>query len=56
MLKNLFKAAIGTVLLPVNVVKDIVCLPVTAHMDEHPFANTKNACNKIAENIDKVVE
>ncbi len=56
MFKNLFKAAIGTVLLPVNVVKDIVTLPASAHYDKHPFASTKNACNKIAENIDKVVE
>ncbi len=56
MFKSLFKAAIGTVLLPVNVVKDIVNLPVSAYEDTDPFGSTKNACNKIAENIDKVVE
>jgi hypothetical protein len=53
---NLTKAAIGTVLLPVEVIKDVVMLPGTAYDGKDAWTETEKRLNQITESVDKALK
>lgn len=57
MFKNLFKAAVATVVTPVAIVADIVTLPASA-MDHRkdPFERTGSMLKAVADNVNKAVD
>ena len=56
MFGNLFKAAVGVVVLPVATVVDLACLPGRAFDNKPPFDSTEKIAKAIADNVKKAVE
>lgn len=56
MFSKLFKAAVATVLLPVDLVVDVVSIPSTAYDDKNPLTNTEKRLKEIAKNVDDALK
>lgn len=56
LITNLAKAAVATVVVPIDVVVDIVTLPSTAESSQKPFQQTAKRLGQIGDAIDRAVE